>query len=138
MTDNAARVQPRRARREGRVMTNIVKASVACLLSLVLAAAVTLGAQGRGGRAAGAGSGTGTGKGVGTIELITVHSKALEGNLERDAADRDATVYLPPSYAANPERRYPVLYLLHGYGGREDTFTSRLASLQESGDRLSA
>ena len=28
------------------------------------------------------------------------------------------------------------MYLLHGYGGREDTFTARLANLQESGDRL--
>jgi S-formylglutathione hydrolase len=24
-------------------------------------------------------------------------------------------VYLPPSYARNPQRRYPVLYLLHGF-----------------------
>jgi enterochelin esterase-like enzyme len=27
------------------------------------------------------------------------------------------TVYLPPGYNHNPERKYPVLYLLHGYGG---------------------
>jgi enterochelin esterase-like enzyme len=26
-------------------------------------------------------------------------------------------VYLPPDYAANPERRYPTLYWLHGTGG---------------------
>ena len=65
-----------------------------------------------------------------------VHGKALEGNLEGDSPDRDATVYLPPSYAGAPTRRYPVLYLLHGYGGRQDTFTARLASLAESQDRL--
>ena len=35
-------------------------------------------------------------------------------------------------------RRYPVVYLLHGYGGRDDTFTERLAALQESSDRLAA
>lgn len=30
-------------------------------------------------------------------------------------------VYTPPSYGASPERRYPVLYLLHGkYGGETD------------------
>src|SRR5919108_829755 len=74
--------------------------------------------------------------GTGTIERITVHGKALEGNFEGDSPDREATVYLPPSYAADQNRRFPVVYLLHGYGGREDTFTSRLASLQESGDRL--
>lgn len=28
---------------------------------------------------------------------------------------RELTVYLPPSYDANPNKSYPVLYLLHGY-----------------------
>jgi enterochelin esterase-like enzyme len=28
-------------------------------------------------------------------------------------------VYLPPDYALNPERRYPVLYMLHGVGGND-------------------
>jgi hypothetical protein len=35
-----------------------------------------------------------------TVEQIKVHGKALEGNLEGDAADRDVFVFLPPSYAA--------------------------------------
>lgn len=52
----------------------------------------------------------------GKLERITVHSKALEGNLEGDSADRDVFVYLPPSYASQPSRRYPVVYTLHGYG----------------------
>ena len=51
----------------------------------------------------------------GTKERIQVHSKALEGNLIGDPADRDVTVYLPPSYASNPEKRFPVLYMLHGF-----------------------
>src|SRR5207253_878211 len=42
----------------------------------------------------------------------------------------------PPSYAGDETRRYPVIYLLHGYGGRDDTFTSRLAHLADSADRL--
>ena len=33
-------------------------------------------------------------------------------------------------------RRYPVVYLLHGYGERDDAFTGRLAKLQEIADRL--
>jgi S-formylglutathione hydrolase FrmB len=45
-----------------------------------------------------------------------VHGKALEGNLEGDSPDRDVIVYLPASYAAEPARRYPVVYFLHGYG----------------------
>jgi len=52
----------------------------------------------------------------GTVEKIKVHGKSLEGNLEGDSADRDVYIYLPPSYAKQPNRRYPVVYFLHGYG----------------------
>lgn len=51
----------------------------------------------------------------GTVERIKVHGKLLEGNLAGDSADRDVSVYLPPSYASEPARRYPVVYLLHGF-----------------------
>ena len=51
----------------------------------------------------------------GTKERIKVYSQAIEGNLSGDPADRDVTVYLPPSYRAQPGRRYPVLYMLHGF-----------------------
>jgi S-formylglutathione hydrolase len=53
---------------------------------------------------------------LGTMERIKVHGKALEGNLEGDSADRDVLIYLPPSYGKQPNRRYPVVYFLHGYG----------------------
>ena len=49
-------------------------------------------------------------------QLVKVHGKSLEGNLEGDAVDRDVVVVLPPSYAKSPHRRYPVLYFLHGFG----------------------
>jgi enterochelin esterase-like enzyme len=48
-------------------------------------------------------------------EHIKIHGAALEGNLEDDAVDRDAIVFLPSSYATEKSRRYPVLYALHGY-----------------------
>lgn len=51
----------------------------------------------------------------GTVKRIQVHGKALEGNLEGDSADREVAVYLPPSYSTNTTRRYPVVYLLHGF-----------------------
>src|SRR5262245_13309722 len=63
----------------------------------------------------------------GTVEHIKVHGKSLEGNLEGDSPDRDVFVYVPPSYVASKNRRYPVVYLLHGYGltgERWMTFTS--------------
>lgn len=49
------------------------------------------------------------------VEHIKVHGAALEGNLEGDAVDRDVLVFLPPSYATQKARRYPVVYALHGY-----------------------
>ncbi len=63
----------------------------------------------------GQGQGTTAAK-QGTVEHIKVHGKALEGNLENDSPDRDVFVYLPPSYSTETARRYPVVYMLHGYG----------------------
>jgi enterochelin esterase-like enzyme len=111
----------------------MTKTALGCVLALAVATAM-LEAQGGRGRAAGPAGPIASGSG--TIERITVHGTALEGNLEGDSPDRDVTVYLPPAYASDQSRRFPVVYLLHGYGGREDTFTTRLASLRESGDRL--
>ena len=51
----------------------------------------------------------------GTLERITVHGTALEGNLAGDTPDRPVSVYLPPSYTTSPDRRYPVVYVLHGF-----------------------
>ncbi len=49
----------------------------------------------------------------------TVHSAALEGNKYGDSPNRSLLVYLPPSYASNPTKRYPVVYLLHGFTASE-------------------
>src|ERR1700730_10272843 len=56
----------------------------------------------------------------GTLERIKIHGKSLEGNLEGDSPDRDVSIYLPPSYAADRTRRYPVVYVLHGYTDSDD------------------
>jgi enterochelin esterase-like enzyme len=50
-----------------------------------------------------------------TVERITVRGAALEGNLEGNAVERDVLVFLPPGYAGERTRRYPVVYALHGY-----------------------
>ena len=49
------------------------------------------------------------------IELKTVHSPSIEGNLEGNNADRGVYVVTPPGYDENPDKRYPVVYFLHGY-----------------------
>lgn len=51
----------------------------------------------------------------GRIVEIKVHSKALEGNLLGDSEERNVTVYLPPEYNELPDKRFPVVYLLHGF-----------------------
>ncbi len=65
---------------------------------------------------------TAAGEKAGTVEKIKVHGASLEGNLEGDPADRDVFVYLPPSYASQPGRRYPVVYFIHGYGATAEAY----------------
>ncbi len=60
-------------------------------------------------------------------ETQTVESHIL-GRAQRYA------VYLPPSYATHPERRYPILYLLHGLGNNYLTWV-REGDLQAIADR---
>ena len=51
----------------------------------------------------------------GKVERVKVRGMSLEGNLSGDSPEREVTVYLPPGYSIDPARRYPVLYMLHGY-----------------------
>ena len=60
------------------------------------------------------------------VERIKIHGTALEGNLEGDAVDRDAIVFLPPSYKQNRTRRYPVVYALHGYSIGAEQWTQEI------------
>jgi enterochelin esterase-like enzyme len=84
-----------------------VKAIASLAASAALAVALPLCAQ--------------SGGPVGNVERIKVHSPAIEGNLQGNTADRDVLVYLPPSYASSRNRRYPVVYQLHGWlpGGEQ-------------------
>lgn len=52
----------------------------------------------------------------GTTERLLVSSPALGDRKQ------EAYVYLPSGYAQHPRRRYPVLYLLHGFPGRPLAF----------------
>jgi S-formylglutathione hydrolase FrmB len=60
------------------------------------------------------------------VERIKIHGKALEGNLEGDAVDRDAIVFLPPSSNQNRTRRYPVVYAFHGYSIGAEQWTQEI------------
>jgi enterochelin esterase-like enzyme len=60
------------------------------------------------------------------VERITIHGTALEGNLEGNAVDRQAIVFLPPSYNQSRTRRYPVVYALHGYSIGAEQWTKEI------------
>jgi enterochelin esterase-like enzyme len=49
------------------------------------------------------------------VERIQIHGTSLQGNLEGNAVDRDVLVFLPPGYGQQKQRRYPVVYALHGF-----------------------
>ncbi|MGC1380732.1 MAG: alpha/beta hydrolase-fold protein [Candidatus Baltobacteraceae bacterium] len=53
----------------------------------------------------------------GDVRVDFVESAALAGNPLGDPSMRPVAVYLPPGYDAAGSRRYPALYVLHGYTG---------------------
>jgi S-formylglutathione hydrolase len=55
----------------------------------------------------------------GKVERIKVFGASLKGNLMGESDSPDVSIYLPPSYATDRNRRYPVVYLLHGYIGND-------------------
>lgn len=63
---------------------------------------------------------------AGTVVEDTVDSPALRGNPLGDPSARRVAVYLPPSYRSQPGRRYPVMYLLHGFDGDPSQWTERM------------
>ena len=66
----------------------------------------------------------------GTVVADTLWSQAL-------GTRKQVIIYLPPSYARSPARRYPVAYYLHGLNGRETDWT-RLGHLDSVMDSLEA
>jgi enterochelin esterase family protein len=54
----------------------------------------------------------------GRVEVHEFESRVLAGNPAGDPPARRVPVWLPPSYDAERARRYPVLFVLTGFGGR--------------------
>ena len=57
----------------------------------------------------------------GTVETTSLTASSLEGNFLGNSTTRRAQVYLPPSYESS-NRRYPVVYYLHGAFGNQYEF----------------
>ncbi|HEU0029625.1 MAG TPA: alpha/beta hydrolase family protein [Kofleriaceae bacterium] len=64
----------------------------------------------------------------GTVVTTSFRSDAL-------GVDKDVVVYLPAGYDANPTKRWPVIYYLHGLTGDETNWT-KLGKLDEAADAL--
>ena len=60
----------------------------------------------------------------GVTHVDTVQAPSLRGNLIGDPSWREATVYVPPGYGSSRTKRYPVVYLLHGFAADHRAFMS--------------
>ncbi|HEX8164145.1 MAG TPA: alpha/beta fold hydrolase [Pyrinomonadaceae bacterium] len=58
----------------------------------------------------------------GRVVEAKITSASLKGNLLGDPAEQNVAIYLPPSYDSSPSKRYPTIYLLHGFGGNSKTW----------------
>lgn len=60
---------------------------------------------------------------AGTLVRESLYSASLEQTLSDESPDRSVIVYLPPSYATSPTKKYPVIYLLHGIIDSNEVWT---------------
>ena len=67
---------------------------------------------------------------AGVVNEHVLGSELLRGNPLGDPHERPLWVYTPPGYAAEPGRRYPVVYVLQGYGSHVTLWRNRSAFLQ--------
>ena len=64
----------------------------------------------------------------GVTHVDTIVAPSLKKNLIGDTNRRAVTVYLPPGYSKNPRKRYPVVYLLHGFAADHRAFMAGVYS----------
>ena len=79
--------------------------------------------------------------GGGRLVADSLESPALAANLLGDPGRRAVSVYLPPGYDQETGRRYPVVYLLHGFKAKNRLWTGpgqpgRGLEIQEMADDL--
>ena len=58
----------------------------------------------------------------GSITEVSIPAPSLAGNRLGDPDKQPVAIYLPPDYDLYPEKRFPVLYLLHGFTGTQQTW----------------
>lgn len=53
---------------------------------------------------------------------VKVPAPSLKDNVLGQPTELDASIYLPPSYASSATKRYPTIYLLHGFLSTDDAW----------------
>ena len=104
--------------RGGRVRRWLVVATVMALSAVVVVPARASGPQ----------------PATATLETFALPSPLIDpatpgGKLEAGRTSPRVHVLLPPGYAEHPDRRYPVLWLLHGANGGTDTWIPGITKL---------
>jgi hypothetical protein len=67
---------------------------------------------------------------AGRLDEHDFESEVLKGNPLGDSHVRPLWVYVPPAYDAEPERRYPSIYMIQGLTGQLDMWRNRSAFRQ--------
>ena len=62
--------------------------------------------------------------GEGQLIETKVSAVSLKNNLLGDPIEQAVVIYLPPSYRTSPAKKYPTLYLLHGFTAGPKAWTS--------------
>ncbi|MCP5078284.1 MAG: hypothetical protein GY951_09550, partial [Psychromonas sp.] len=69
-------------------------------------------------------------------QIIQFEATSLKNNKLNDNLQREALVHLPPSYKSEANKQYPVLYLMHGFGGAAQSWFSDDLPLHKIADQL--
>src|SRR5437899_2847648 len=72
----------------------------------------------------------------GKLEELEIESALLRGNPLGDPHVRPLWVYLPPAYDAEPDRRFPSIYLIQGMTGQVDMWWNRTAFRPTTPERI--
>ena len=60
---------------------------------------------------------------AGHLVEVKISAQSLKNNILSDPIEQPVAIYLPPSYDMAPTKRFPVVYLLHGFTGSLHAWT---------------
>ena len=75
---------------------------------------------------------------VGRFDELEIESDVLRDNPLGDPHVRPLWVYVPPAYDAEPDRRFPTIYLIQGMTGQIDMWRNRSAFRPNVPERIDA